>query len=888
MTLAWLGALLFASAWVVTTGLMGAPLLWLGAVLFAAGAACYVVGLRGAVRLTWSTRPWAALATCGLLAILLPWPARVPPILLAMAIASAWAETRTGRPRYAGGLLLATLASAAIAIALPVTTRLWVLSHSLPWMGKPMALLARCAGVAADAHGDYLVLGGFDTPLQVALSPERFGLPFVVCLVAVGLLHACVTGLAWWRLVGVVGAVSLWSALWMLLVALADLPQADGGALGAASSPLWATAGYVPPVLLLGRLQGTPPEGACTLHWEGLPIRRGAITASLAFVAVAALTLCGSYPDAGIAKSGRVVIDEAHSRWESTLRPMDCSWFGELSTYNFYNFAQHIGRYFQITGNVDRPLDDATLRGCDVLVLKTPTEAYTPEEVASVARFVRSGGGLWLIGDHTNVFGMGTYLNQIARAFGLRFNYDSEYELATGKLSLWRRPTFLPDPITGAVPEFLWATSCTLGGSPLVRQVMVGNGLKSIPHDYSQPTFFPSDDTLRLSQRETFGPFLQCGASLYGKGRVVAIADSTMFSNFFVYIAGRPELILGTVNWLNHSNAGWPVSRLAGIVGLVTLGLLLWPLRGPRRATLLAVAVAAGCLGYGVAGRVSTYTALERRPLPEPRVQPLPTVAFEMQYSSIALPLRHLVTQEEIWRDYLTFLVWSQRVGLVPSHHSTIASACRTGRSLVMINPQRKLSEQDAQVLREYVERGGVLLLMVGRGPAGAAQRQAAPAEGVEVEAVANDILRPWAMEVRMGPGVTQQDLRDTNGRRICATCCAGTVSGGEALALLPGGEAVVAERRAGRGKVIVLTDARLLAGPSMGSTNAQPSPAQLEVYDLAFRILRSLPGAQPAGSSGGSQQALRPASADTTTDDGRDALAAGPPAGGDGAAGVR
>ena len=47
-------------------------------------------------------------------------------------------------------------------------------------------------------------------------------------------------------------------------------------------------------------------------------------------------------------------------------------------------------------------IDDETLAKCDVLVIKTPTQRYSPAEVDAVVRFVERGGGLLLIGDHTN------------------------------------------------------------------------------------------------------------------------------------------------------------------------------------------------------------------------------------------------------------------------------------------------------------------------------------------------------------------------------------------------------------------------------------------------------------------------------------------------------
>ena len=42
---------------------------------------------------------------------------------------------------------------------------------------------------------------------------------------------------------------------------------------------------------------------------------------------------------------------------------------------------------------------------CYVLILKVPTTRYKPEEVAVVRDFVDNGGGLLLIGEHTDYNG---------------------------------------------------------------------------------------------------------------------------------------------------------------------------------------------------------------------------------------------------------------------------------------------------------------------------------------------------------------------------------------------------------------------------------------------------------------------------------------------------
>ena len=156
--------------------------------------------------------------------------------------------------------------------------------------------------------------------------------------------------------------------------------------------------------------------------------------------------------------------------------------------------------------------------------------------------WVGAGGGLFLIGDHTNVFGTSSYLNPLARRFGLRFRYDSTYDLPTLRVTLYERPELLAHPAVLEMPPFLFATSCTLEAPLLAGNVMVGYGLRALPVDYSKRVFFPDKEK---EQDYPFGLFLQSASVRHGRGRVVAFTDSTVFSNFTMFLGGKPEYLSG-------------------------------------------------------------------------------------------------------------------------------------------------------------------------------------------------------------------------------------------------------------------------------------------------------------------------------------------------------
>ena len=87
-------------------------------------------------------------------------------------------------------------------------------------------------------------------------------------------------------------------------------------------------------------------------------------------------------------------------------------------------------------------IDDESLSQCDVLVIKTPTEPFGSDEAAAIARFVGRGGGLLMIGDHTNCDRWSTHLNGVARPFGFQFRYDILFPVGSPYLESIRRRRF--------------------------------------------------------------------------------------------------------------------------------------------------------------------------------------------------------------------------------------------------------------------------------------------------------------------------------------------------------------------------------------------------------------------------------------------------------------
>ena len=189
-----------------------------------------------------------------------------------------------------------------------------------------------------------------------------------------------------------------------------------------------------------------------------------------------------------------------------------------------------------------------------------------------MVRFVEQGGGLLLIGDHTNFERSATVMNDITRPMGFIFRDDLLFGFNESPYDELYVPPRVPHPSVQHVPPMDFAVSCSIDpGYSRGRAVIANTGLWSMGPEYHHDNFHPVP---QHCPEMRYGAFVQVWAARHGQGRAVAFTDSTIFSNFCVFQPGKAELMLGMVEWLNHANP-WLDPRPGWLLlGLPTAG---WP-----------------------------------------------------------------------------------------------------------------------------------------------------------------------------------------------------------------------------------------------------------------------------------------------------------------------
>jgi len=879
MSWLWVAAWLAAGAWLFLLRVFVEPSLATGLVLVGVGLLCAGFGTRSSPSPRLSVRAAVVLALLLIVIIVLcppemhvpgrfeldqasspqtaqqpgPLPVnialRIPAILALLGVALWVCPQGAGGLRGIGraGLILAAMLTAAYAGLLAYV---WIAArgHITPDTGPIVQGLTELLGMPVAYHDGWLTLETMRAPHTFPVSWELLGLPIALPMLVIGLPLAGLWGRrrAGWDMLIFVLVLAAWACIRAaLIVAFYENEAMLTGyyekfaLMDILWHPVAFLVSFVPLTLLLIRMvplrpRAPQPAPSTNPPVPDSPVRTGTVGPVLGALAASLLVVAYGWYDPGERKAGRVVMDESHSQWERSDRPYDTEWYGHESGYNYAAIYDFLDHYYHMQRNTE-PWTPERLANVDVLILKNPTEAYAKEEIDAIEQFVRNGGGVWLVGEHTNVFGTSSYLNPICRRFGLVFDDDVCFDIVTKFIQTYFPRKLLKHPTILDMPWFRFETSCSIAVQGLTGvPAITGWALKSLHADYHIQNFYPAPDDQASMQ---FGPFIQLYARRFGQGRVVAFSDSTCFSNFSAFETGKPEMLLGTIEWLNRRNRldpnVWYGMAAAGLVLALVALLATWHQRSP--ASMLALAVTMAAAGSAAAKVVDLVNRRNYSP-PEPR-RSITRIGFDREHGPYRLSdggfVRSVVKDETGKQDTNSFALfnqWALRVGQFPLRYARFEDALENCEVAVVINPTEPFSATEVERARCFVQHGGRLLVLD---------------DPSNTNSQANGLLGAFGLKIAESQPKTGT-LITPAGQSWNISATGRPVEGGTPL-LLVGETTVAALKQLGQGRCVVISCASVFCDEKMGrSDRTIPSPRLRRRFDLVYTLWRSLSGAAP------------------------------------------
>ena len=685
-----------AAAWIAagSTGLLGHALrhvlTWTAlGVVIAAGWPCRWCSLEGLAVL-------AAAAAAGLM------NATTSTVINTLSAAAVLALLGVGKPpriRHALGV---------VASAVAVLAVYQLMLTAVPWFWLTANWIALILGR----------LAGLVTSQPLAVGPTFAGLDFLILM---GALYA-----GWLAMTPAPrGPRAIYAVLAVLgghlaYLAVLSLAPAALSLLPAEETPGWSWAAAVRTLIpwnlpaiaaVIHLLIAAAMFGWCVdFQAESIPsgpapLGRRRLAAVAACALAVAMPLIAALHPQPLSLNGKKVVayKEGFLNW---LKPTHGE-YGRLSVgmYGMLDsYVKSLGGSLQISPD----LAEQDLQDADVLILLYPNKPWAPGQMERIWSFVRGGGSLLLMADHTTrhadvpLSEGGNYANQLLGPTHVRVAFDS----ATFAVGGWLQ-TYAPmiHPTTQGIGDDRNQFGVVIGAG--VEATWPAKPLLMGRFGWADPGDEGSDAAMMGNHAydpgERLGDLVLAAEEPVGKGKLIVFGDTSSMTNGIN--VGAHLFTSRLLGYLAGEAQATPAWRQ---LGCLVLGVMLICLLA-RSGRLAMAGPAALCLAGSLAAS-TLLSAAAATILPDGRTQSPNNLAY--------VDTSHLpANSEESWREQGVggLMLTLMRNGYLALNMEEFSrERLERAALLILAAPQREYSRSERDMLRRWVEQGGMLICTAG------------------------------------------------------------------------------------------------------------------------------------------------------------------------------
>jgi hypothetical protein len=399
--------------------------------------------------------------------------------------------------------------------------------------------------------------------------------------------------------------------------------------------------------------------------------------------------------------SGRkiVIFKEGFLNW---MRPVHGE-YGRLSI-GMYGLLPDYLETFGAKPLVSPELSEEDLRDADALVLIYPNKPWQKGQLERIERFVRRGGRLLVLGEHTvHEKDGGARFNDVLKSTAMQVRFDSAMMTIGGWLQSYDA---LAHPTQTGVEdnqnEFGTVTGASVEAHWPARPLLVGRWGWADPGNVKAGESQMGNHFYDAGER--LGDILLGAEQSVGEGQIILFGDTSAYTNglmpgcheytsrLFAYVADRS----------NPPPAAW--REWVGLALLASVfGMVVWrPSAGGLAAVVLALS---GSLALATDITYRNWTLLPDGRLKSPN---------NLAYIDTSRPA---MFSQESWRpDGLGGLGMTllRNDFLVLNLQEISRERLERARVLISVAPARSYTAEEREIIRDFVAHGGIFISTVG------------------------------------------------------------------------------------------------------------------------------------------------------------------------------
>ncbi len=377
--------------------------------------------------------------------------------------------------------------------------------------------------------------------------------------------------------------------------------------------------------------------------------------------------------------------------------------YGQRSGGMFGLMPKHLSRLGAKSKMIDN-ITVSTLVNTDVLVMINLDKALVREELIVVWNFVKAGGGLLLLGDHTDLAGLMKNFNKILAPVNISFKFDSAMP---GRYTWDNLMEERPHPMAVSFKREIgrsWWVGASIECAFPAEPVVMGK------YCYSDWGYKNNAKNAFLGNRkfdyyEALNDHVLAAVTRYGDGKIMAVGDTSSFHNTTFMMTNK--FVLNVFRYLSDKGQGHPVTlfhvltAISIIVVICCAFLTFW--NSPNLATPLSFIFV-----FSLAVLFSNCAS---------KIKDTESVDFDKQQIAY-IDYSHKGRFDLMsWEDDSIGGLRNNlmRNGYFPMLLRDLSlERLMRAKLLLLIAPTQPFSQKDTLILRRFVESGGKIILTVG------------------------------------------------------------------------------------------------------------------------------------------------------------------------------
>lgn len=341
-------------------------------------------------------------------------------------------------------------------------------------------------------------------------------------------------------------------------------------------------------------------------------------------------------------------------------------------------------------------LTEETIAGADLVVIICPKDYLTDVQKSDLDRYLRLGGHVLLMGDHTNIFGTQGPFNDFAQTYGIEINYDSGLPTRNDWVGCFEQTPFLSSVCSNAVDpwvQFPYLTGATLRrslGSQALILAKYGFQDSGNPVNGGRQAFLGNYAWDR--GQEAIGDIVLACRTEIGRGTLTCIGDTSLFQALNVIVNRAGVAILHEAYSGAHSSGQALVIQILAL--LIISGFVV------RKPT--AISYTTFLLALTI-----VLLSLPKAPLLRQWAEP--------QGDRATIDVTHSVTTSlRPWREDSVYGLAAalRRAGWWPRlAFSDLRDQLKETDLLVLIGPSASYTRAECQAITNWVSSGGKLIM---------------------------------------------------------------------------------------------------------------------------------------------------------------------------------